>query len=320
MKPEIVFLDSSTVNFGDMDFSPLSELGDLVCYDNTSPSQAADRCRNARVVITNKVVFDAALMAQCPGLGMIAGAATGYNNIDIVEAEKLGIHVANVPGYSTGSVAQLTMTLLLALSSNLLKYDRASHDGTWSASPIFTLGTWKFSDLKGKTAGIMGYGAIGREVAGLCSAFGMKVVALRRGELRGGDETRLPLDEFAAVSDFVLVHMPLTDFSRHLVNREFLSSMKRTAYLVNMARGPIVDPAALLWALENNVIAGAAIDVMEKEPPDADDPLLSAPNLIITPHIAWASIESRHRLVNEIALNIKSFLAGGKRNSVLNSK
>lgn len=317
MRPEIVFLDSSTLNFGDMDFSSLDRLGNLVCYDITAPHQAAGRCRNAQIVITNKVLFDSILIEQCGSLKMIAEAATGFNNIDIAAAAKRGIHVANVPGYSTDSVAQLTMTMLLALSSNLLKYDKASHDGTWSGSPVFTLGTWRFSNLKGKTAGIMGYGAIGSEVARLCLASGMKVVALRRDDSSRADVPRLPLDEFTAVSDFILVHMPLTDYSRHMVNRDFFMSMKRTAYLVNMARGPIVDPAALLWALENSVIAGAATDVMEKEPPDADDPLLRAPDLIITPHIAWASIESRNRLVDEISLNIKSFLEGGLRNSVI---
>ncbi len=317
MKPEIVFLDASTVDFGDIDFSPLAEPGNLTCHDTTTSSQAAERCMNADIVITNKVVIDAALIARCHKLKMITEAATGYNNIDIAEALKRNIHVANVPGYSTGSVAQLTMTFVLALSSNLFKYDRACHDGTWSASPVFTLGTWPFSDLQGKTAGIMGYGAIGREVARLCSAFGMNVVALMRDGSSSPDVKRLPLHELVAVSDFVLVHMPLTDYSRHIINREFLSSMKRKAFLINMARGPIVDPEALLWALQENIIAGAAIDVMENEPPDKNDPLLTAPNLIITPHIAWASVESRTRLINEVALNIKSFLDGERRNSVV---
>lgn len=316
MKPEIVFLDSSTVDFGDIDLSPISDLGDLKCYATTSPGEAAERCRNADIVITNKVVFSAELIAACPRLKMIAEAATGYNNIDLEEAGRRCIPVANVPGYSTASVAQLTLTLLLALSSNLLKYNDASHSGAWSASPVFTLGTWKFSDLEGKTVGIMGYGAIGSEVARLCRAFNMNVAALKRPGSSDGDVPRLDLMDLAAASDFVSVHMPLSTYSQHIVDRKFFEAMKSTAFLINMARGPVVDPAALLWALENNIIAGAAIDVMEKEPPESRDPLLGAPNLIITPHIAWASCESRARLVSEIALNIKSFLEGGSRNVV----
>ena len=316
MKPEIVFLDSLTVDFGDIDFSPLRELGNLVCHETTAPAQAAERCGNAEIVITNKVVFTPELIDRCGKLKMIAEAATGYNNIDIPAASDRGIHVANVPGYSTASVAGLTMTFMLALSSNLVKYNEAAHDGTWSDSPVFTLGNRRFSDLNGKTVGIMGYGAIGREVARLCRAFNMNVVALKRSETAEGDVSRMELHELASVSDFVSIHMPLSSYSQHIIDRKFLGSMKRTAFLVNMARGPVVDPAALLWALENEIIAGAATDVMEKEPPDGNDPLLSAPNLLITPHIAWASYESRERLVREIALNIKSFLDGGNRNSV----
>jgi len=163
----------------------------------------------------------------------------------------------------------------------------------------------------------MGYGAIGSEVARLCRAFGMDVIALDRGDPHPGYVKRLGLHELAAASDFVCVHMPLSDYSRYIINSDFLNLMKLSAFLINMARGPIVEPSSLLWALENGIIAGAALDVMEKEPPDSDDPLLKAPNLIITPHIAWASGESRNRLVREISLNIKSFLDGGKRNSVM---
>ncbi|HPS59158.1 MAG TPA: D-2-hydroxyacid dehydrogenase [Spirochaetota bacterium] len=317
MKPQIVFLDSSTVDFGDIDFSLLRELGTLKCYDTTAPDEAVERCMDADIVITNKVVFNADLISRCRRLMMIAEAATGYNNIDIVDAAQRGIHVANVPGYSTSSVAQLTMTMILVLSTSILKYNEASHDGTWSRSPVFTLGNWRFSDLEGKTAGIMGYGAIGSEVARLCRAFGMDVIALDRGDPHPGYVKRLGLHELAAASDFVCVHMPLSDYSRYIINSDFLNLMKLSAFLINMARGPIVEPSSLLWALENGIIAGAALDVMEKEPPDSDDPLLKAPNLIITPHIAWASGESRNRLVREISLNIKSFLDGGKRNSVM---
>ncbi len=316
-KKKIVFLDSSTVDYGDIDFSAIDAIGDLTCYKTTSPAEITGRCIEADIIITNKVVIDAPLLLQCSSLKMIAEAATGYNNIDVAAAKKMGISVANVPGYSTKTVAQLTMAFILALSTNLVKYNNASHDGSWSRSDIFSLGTFPFSDLEGKTIGIMGLGAIGKEVAKLCSAFGMRAVALKREE--GAAESlcpRLGLCDLAEQSDFISIHMPLTEYSRYLVNSEFLARMKRRAFLINMARGPIVEPAALCRALETGSIAGAAIDVMEKEPPHKEDPLLKAPNLIITPHIGWASIESRRRLVNEIACNIREFIDGKEINLV----
>ncbi len=318
MGRKIVFLDTATLDYGDIDFSAIGNLGSLTCYRTTSPDKVIERCGDAEIIITNKVVIDSAVIAACGGLKMIAEAATGYNNIDVTEAKKRGIAVANVPGYSTDSVAQLTLTMMLALSTNLIKYNNAAHDGTWCASETFTLGSWHFSDLAGKTVGIMGLGAIGKEVARLCSAFGMSVVALSRGDSPRIPELyrRLDIHELAASSDFISIHMPLTDYSKRIVDRDFFSRMKKTAFLINMARGPIVDPEALNEALQKNIIAGVALDVMESEPPRADDPLLKAPNLIITPHIGWGSIESRKRLVAEIAGNIRSFTEGAGRNLV----
>lgn len=316
-KKKIVFLDSSTIDYGDIDFSAISSLGDFICFRTTDPAETAGRCRDADIIITNKVVVDKAVMNQCPDLKMIAEAATGYNNIDIAAAKERGIAIANVPGYSTKTVAQLTMSFILALSTNLIKYNNASHEGSWCRSDIFTLGTWPFSDLGGKTAGIMGLGAIGSEVARLCSAFGMNVIALKREEgSSAGPYIRTGLYELAEQSDFVSIHMPLTEYSKHIVNSEFFSRMKKSAFIINMARGPIVEPSSLCRALETGSIAGAAIDVMEKEPPPIDDPLLKVPNLIITPHIGWASIESRRRLVDEIARNISGFIDGKARNRV----
>ncbi len=317
VEQKIVFLDAATVDYGDIDFSPLENLGEFIAYSRTTPDEAPVRSGDASVVITNKVVFDRDLLRQCPELKHIAVAATGYNTIDITEARTLGISVSNVPGYSTGSVAQLTMTFILALASNLVPYDDAARNGQWSASPLFTLGDWPFIELEGRTAGILGYGSIGKEVARLCRAFNMQVIALKReGADPGGDVERCPLHEIAARSDFVSVHMPLSDYSHGLIGADFIGRMKKSAFLINMARGPIVDPGALRLALEQGLIAGAALDVMEKEPPSKDDPLLSAPNLIITPHKAWASNEARQRLVNELAENIASFLRGEKRNCV----
>lgn len=317
MSSKIVFLDASTINYGDIDFSPLKKLGELAIYPLTRIEDIAERCKDADIVITNKVVFTNEIIYKCPKLKMIAEAATGYNNIDIASAAERNIAVANVPGYSTTSVAQITLSFMLALSTNLLKYNEACHNGEWSRSEIFTMGNWPYANLEGKTVGIMGYGTIGREVARLCNAFGMKVVALNRnGELSNREITRVSLYDLAAQSDFISIHMPLTNYSKHIVNKDFLSKMKPSAFLINIARGPIIDSAALLDALTNKTIAGAALDVMEQEPPMNNDPLLSAPNLIITPHIGWASRESRIRLVNEIAANIQAFLNGEDRNLI----
>lgn len=319
-KIKIVFLDASTVNYGDTDLSPLAALGDLRCYDHTPPGEILQRSADADIVITNKIVFDKATMDGCSKLRLIAVAATGYNNVDVAHAAKKGIHVANVPGYSTYSVAQLTMTFILALAGNLIQHNKACHDGTWSRSQVFTLGSYPTADLEGKVLGILGMGSIGRKVASLAQAFGMKVAALRRKDVLYDDSVeRLDLNRLTLMSDFISLHLPLTDYSRNLVDEEFFSNMKSSACFINMARGQIVKQGALHWALTTGEIAGAAIDVMDVEPPPADHPLLALDNLLMTPHIAWASRESRRRLISEIALNISDFLIEKKRN-IVNSR
>lgn len=317
MKTRIVFLDASTVDFGDVDLSLLSRHGEFITHDMTAPPQTAARLAGATVAVTNKVAVDREVLSRCPDLKFIAVAATGYNNIDVAAARERGVAVANVAGYSTPSVAQFTMLFMLALASRLVEYNAASHDGRWSASPIFTMGNWPTMELAGKVLGILGLGAIGSEVARLAGAFGMEVTALKRpGVTYGSGIPRCDLMTLAGKADFISVHLPLSGESRHIVDRRFLGAMKKTAFLVNMARGPLVDPEALAEALSSGRIAGAAIDVMEKEPPAPGDPLLAAPNLIITPHISWATFESRLRLLREIDLNIAAFLSGEKRNIV----
>lgn len=317
MKPRIVFLDATTVDFGDVDLSLFSRYGEFIAHDMTVTGQTAVHLAGAAVAITNKVVLDREVLSRCPDLKFIAVAATGYNNIDMAAAREHGVAVANVAGYSTPSVAQFTMLFILALASKLVEYNAACHDGRWSASPIFTMGNWPTMELAGKVLGILGLGAIGSEVARLAGAFGMEVIALKRpGISYGGCIPRFDLMTLAGKADFVSVHMPLSEESRHIIDRQFLGTMKRSAFLVNMARGPLVDPAALAEALVSGRIAGAAVDVMEKEPPAAGDPLLAAPNIIITPHISWATFESRTRLLREIDLNIAAFLSGEKRNIV----
>jgi len=318
MSETIVFLDSATVDYGDIDCAPLGAHGRLIKHAITSPMEMPERLKGATVAVTNKCVFDEKTLRACPDLRLIAVTATGYNNIDIEAALRLSVAVSNVPGYSTPSVAQFTMTCVLAFATRLLEYSAASRDGRWSSSPIFTFTAWPTFELNGRVIGIMGMGAIGGEVARLAGAFGMRVIALGREGVRYDDTwERVGLYELAERSDFVCVHLPLSPESRGIIGADFLSRMKRTAFVVNMARGAIVDQAALDRALREGRIAGAAIDVLEKEPPPADEPLLSAPNCIVTPHIAWASVESRRRLLEEVAANIGAFLRGEARNRVI---
>ena len=314
---KIIFLDAGTLDYGDMDFTTLSGIGEFTAYHSTSPGDTVHRSGDADIIITNKVVLDDYTMAQCPNLRLIAVSATGVNNIDLKAAAERNIAVANVPGYSTSSVDQFTMMFILALAGNLIDYNNAARDGRWSASPFYTLGTWPTSEVADKTLGILGMGAIGSEVARLADAFRMHILALGRdGVVYDTGYERLPLRELPHRCDFISIHMPLTEENRHCIDRDFFSAMKQSAFLINMARGPIVDPDALVWALREGEIRGAALDVMEKEPPDRGDPLLSAPNLILAPHIAWAPKESRLRLLGEIVENIRAFLRGERRNTV----
>lgn len=317
MNGSIVFLDAATIDYGDIDLSALEGLGHFTAFDATPPSLVAERLRDASVAITNKTAVTEEVVARCPSLRLIAVAATGYDVIDLPAASRREIAVVNVPGYATPTVAQFTIAYILACATRLVEYSAASRDGSWSASPSFTLGTWPTMDVRGKVLGIMGLGAIGREVARLARAFGMRVIALcREGVVYRDRVERAGFFDLAHRSDFVSVHLPLNAMTRHLIGRDFLARMKKSAFLINMARGAIVDPAALNEALRDGRIAGAAIDVMEKEPPDRDDPLLGAPNLIITPHVSWASVESRRRLVDEVVENIRAFMQGGRRNRV----
>ncbi|TAL38048.1 MAG: hypothetical protein EPN93_05135 [Spirochaetes bacterium] len=316
MKTTIAFLDASTVDYGDIDFSSLHALGAFQRYDHTAPAELSARMHGIEIAISNKVVLGAETIAANPSLRMIAIAATGLNNVDIPAAERAGIAVANVPGYSTDSVAQFTMTQVLVLATNIQRYDEAARRGEWSRSPVFTMGNWPSFELHGKVMGILGMGAIGSRVAHLASSFGMKVLALRRAGAATDAFERGDLQGIAARADFVSVHLPLTNETRLLIGEEFLFKMKPTAFLLNTARGAIVDTAALVRALHAGSIAGAAIDVLDEEPPPPDHPLLGAPRCIVTPHVAWAGREARERLVAEIAKNIGAFLAGNRRHRI----
>jgi len=310
-RPRIVFLDSSTLNAGDVSFDALSDLGDLVLHPVTPPEQVLERCQEAEIVLTNKTVLNRGTLSSCPSLRLVAITATGTNNVDLAASRELGVRVTNVKGYSTESVAQHTLCLLLNLATSISRFTREPE--AWARSPHFTRLDYPMRDLAGQTLGIAGLGTIGRRVADLASAFRMNVIALAR---EGGDISgtipRLPAEDFFPAADAVTLHCPLTPQTERLIRAEVLRQMKPTAFLINTGRGPLVDESDLLDALRQGVIGGAGLDVLSVEPPRPDHPLLTSglPNLLITPHTAWATTESRRRLLAGVASNVAAFLSG----------
>lgn len=318
---KLVFLDSATVTRGDIDFSPLEEFGRLVLHDISAPRHVVERCRGAEVVITNKVVLDARALSALPQLRLILIAATGVNVVDLEAAKGRGIVVCNVAGYSTASVAQHTAALLLALATRIHQY--AVEVDKWPASPIFTRLDHPVTELAGKRCGIVGLGEIGSAFAGIAEALGMAVQVLAREGSRNTRRPELPRlsrEEFFASSDVVSLHCPLTDENDGMIDGETLALMKPTAFFLNVSRGPLVEDEALAQALRNDGIAGAGLDVLSTEPPPRDHPLLAPDlrdkNLVITPHSAWLSLESRKRLIDGVAGNLRAFLAGEPVNRV----
>ncbi|NNC87626.1 MAG: D-2-hydroxyacid dehydrogenase [Akkermansiaceae bacterium] len=317
----VTFLDASTLAPADLDLSGLEAFGELSLHETTSPEEIAARCAGAEVIITNKVELDAGLIASCPQLKLILVAATGVNIVDLEAARAQGILVCNVAGYSTSSVAQHVMALLLALATNVHRY--AAEAPAWADSPIFTRLDHPVVELAEKSFGIIGLGEIGSATARLAEALGMEVHVYGR---EGSSNTtrpelpRLPHDEFFARSDVISLHAPLTDRNRHIINRDSLSLMKPTALLLNASRGPLVDEEALAEALLDGRLAGAGLDVLSTEPPPAGHPLLRHPHLgttlLITPHTAWISRESRQRLVDGLVANLDAFANGAPANVV----
>lgn len=286
-------------------------------YDHTPPAQTAQRIADADIVITNKVVIDESALGSAARLKLICVAATGYNNIDLQACRAREITVCNARGYATPSVAQHVMTLILALSTSLLPYTHAATNGRWSSQRQFCLLDFPISELDGKTLGIIGMGTLGSAVARLGEAFGMQVVGWRRPGTPDATH-RLPLDELLATSDVVSLHTPLTPQTENLIGAAELKLLGPNGLLINTARGGIVNESALLDALKAGQLGGAAVDVFATEPPPADHPLLAAalPNLIVTPHNAWASQESRQRLAQDLSLTIEAFLTGSPRNEL----
>ncbi|MBS0626209.1 MAG: D-2-hydroxyacid dehydrogenase [Verrucomicrobia bacterium] len=282
-------------------------------YKKTTPAQSSARAAGATIIVSSKVPITEELLSQAPDLKLICVPATGYNNIDVKKAHALNISVCNVPSYSTASVAQHTLSLLLALSSNLFRYKEAAHK-RWHKSPLFTILDYPFYNLEGKTLGIVGYGAIGKRVAELAAAFRMKVLISEHKQL----ENTVPFQYLLKNSDFITLHLPLTPATRGLIGREQIEQMKPTACLINVSRGGLIHEQALADALLANRLAGAALDVLSVEPPTKDHPLLhkKIPNLILTPHMAFSSVESISRLVAILKENIASFLSGSPQNLI----
>ncbi len=319
-KAKAVILDAETIDCNDIDFTALQTLPYQWQYHAATDDREATikYLHDVEVVVSNKVILDRGVLQQAGRLKLICVAATGTNNVDLEAAAELGIAVTNVAGYATPSVVQWVFTHLLALKSRLLEHHVAVRCGDWQRSPQFTVLDYPFAELSGKTMGIVGYGTLGRAVAKVAEAFGMRVVICQR--LVGEPvEGRVSLNELLPQVDVLSLHCPLSDATRNLIGAEELALMRSDAILINTARGGVVDEAALAYALREEQIAGAGVDVLSSEPPSADNPLLASgvPHLIVTPHVAWASCESRQRLVDELAANIQAFLAGNSRNRVV---
>ncbi|WP_248918703.1 2-hydroxyacid dehydrogenase [Pseudomonas entomophila] len=313
-----VFLDHPSLDLGDLDLSPLrDQFDDLQLFATTRPDQVTERLRGVVAVISNKVMLDAASLAANPQLKLILVAATGTNNVDLAAAHAQGITVCNCQGYGTPSVAQHTLALLLALATRLCDYQQAVARGEWAKASQFCLLDFPIVELEGKTLGLLGHGELGGAVARLAEAFGMRVLS---GQVPGrpARDDRLPLDELLPQVDALTLHCPLNDRTRHMLGARELALLKPGALVVNTARGGLIDEQALAEALRSGHLGGAATDVLSVEPPVNGNPLLAAdvPRLIVTPHSAWGAVESRQRIVGQLAENAQAFFAGQPRRVV----
>ncbi len=316
---QAVFLDKNSLDQDDLDFSSLIATAEnWTFYDSTTKEERSERIQNAEIIVSNKVVLDKEVLEQAQKLKLICVAATGTNNVDLEYAKSRGIRVCNVRAYGTNSVAQHVFSLLLMLMRNIPQYQAAVKRGDWHKSDIFCLLDYPIEDLTGKTLGIVGYGELGQGVGKIAEAFGMKVVVASHPN-KVADNNTVPFEQLLSEVDVLTLHCPLTKQTANLIGEAEFKKMKSSAYLINMARGGIVDELALKEALLNNQLAGAAIDVLAEEPPQESSPLLQLdlPNLIITPHIAWASRTARQTLLNQVADNIEHFYSGQAQNIVI---
>lgn len=317
-RPKLVILDAHTANPGDLSWTPLEALADCVIHDRTPPAEVPERIREADAVLLNKAVLDARSIAAAPRLRYVGILATGCNTIDLAAARERGLVVSNVPGYSTPTVAQHAFALLLELTNQAGLHSADVRHGGWSRSPDYCYWLSPQVELAGRTLGLVGLGQIGRAVARIGQAFGMRLLAHRR-DMSGTPPEGVeyaPLDQLFAESDAVSLHCPLTPETQGLVNAERLARMKPTAFLINTSRGPLIVEEDLAEALHGHRLAGAAVDVLSTEPPPPDNPLLTAPNCLITPHLAWASAAARRRLIDIAAGNLRAWIEGRPVNRV----
>lgn len=307
---KITILDRNTLTIGDVDFSPIEALGDVSYYDALPPEQVVSACKDADAVLLNKAEMTKEVIASLPKLKYIGVFATGYNNVDIVFARERGIDVCNVPGYSTDSVAQLVFAFIFSFATSIAQYNEAVHRGEWIHSPTFAFFPYHLSELAGKTLGIVGFGNIGKKVAQIGDAVGMNVLIYSRRRYDDCPYKQVDKERLFRESDYLSLNCPLNEGTQNLVCEETLSQMKPTACVINTSRGGVVDSKALANALNCGKIRAAGIDVLVKEPMEKDDPLFTAQNCLITPHIGWASIESRKRLMLQVAENLSAWKNG----------
>lgn len=316
---KIVVLDGCAANSGDISWDGLAQYGELTVYDRTDDADVIARIGDAELITTNKTVIDRHTMESCPKLKYIGVLAIGYNVVDLDAAKEHGIVVTNVPAYSTDAVAQFTFALLLELANQVGVHNSSVKDGGWVRSKDFSYSVMPTMELYGKTMGIIGYGSIGQRVADIAHAFGMKVLVSSRTEKKlpeGGWIRWVSREELFAEADVISIHCPLFPETKGMINREAIGLMKRTALVINTARGGCIVEQDLADALNSGRIAGAAVDVVSQEPMKEDNPLLTAKNIIITPHIAWAPREVRQRLLQIAGDNMGAFLAGHPINVV----
>lgn len=316
---KIVVLDGGILNPGDLSWQGLEQLGEVAVYDNSTPEQVAERLANADVAITNKVALGETVFSQCPALKFIAVTATGYNIIDLSAARLRGIAVSNVPSYGTATVAQFTTALLLALCNRVSEHSMDVRAGGWQQRNIWCYWLNPMVELAGKKIGIIGYGRIGQAVGAIAQAMGMTVLACTTGSAKKVENSNVRYvdpDTLYAEADVISLHCPLTPATKGMINHSTLQKMKPGVLLLNASRGDLVNEADLAAALNEGHVAGAAVDVLSSEPPAADNPLLSAKNCLITPHIAWASVEARGRILATTVENVAAFITGQPQNRV----
>lgn len=313
---KIVILDGYTLNPGDLSWAGIEGFGETIIYDRTRPGEIKDRIRDADIVLVNKVKLGREVLAGAKNLKYISVLATGYDCVEKDSARELGIRVSNVPTYGTDTVAQFTLALMLELAHQIGRHSESVKAGGWTGSADWTYQLSPQIEFRNKTLGIIGYGRIGRRVGELALAFGMNVITLAR----PGRDFGIPSvsrEELFRTSDIVTLHCPLTEETRGIINKNSLSSMKPGAFLINASRGPLIVEADLRAALDEGLIAGAALDVLSEEPMPLDHPLREAKNIIITPHIAWSTQEARIRIMETTRENIAAYLAGSVQNQVI---